>query len=84
MLNLCWIIQAKPYLDNGMNNLNVFNEIVALVFFISLAGFKLFEAHALYKLGWVSLAILIVFMTRHLSINILNLVRSLKDSCKSI
>ena len=84
MLNLCLIVHAKPYLDKEMNNLDVFNEIVALAFFVSMQGFVLFEAHALYKLGWVSLAILVLFMMRHMSINILSTIKSLLNSCKNI
>jgi hypothetical protein len=40
LLNLCLIIFAKPYIERSIYKSEVFNESIALVFFILLQAFK--------------------------------------------
>jgi hypothetical protein len=40
LLHLCLIIHAKPYLEASLYKTEIFNELIALIFFILLQAFK--------------------------------------------
>jgi len=40
MLNLALILHAKPYIERQLYKTELFNEVIALVFFLSLQAFK--------------------------------------------
>ena len=40
MINICIILNSKPYIDKSIYRLEIFNESLALIFFVSLQYFR--------------------------------------------
>jgi len=76
MANLVLLLHAKPYLENHLYKTELLNEVIALLFFVSLQAFKanFLNPDEQYIAGWVSLGILLTFCTIHLSLNIIPMV----------
>lgn len=84
MVNLCMILHLKPYNDPSMHKIELFNEVIGMVFFFSLQRFRIIwadpEEASLY--AWNSISILGLFITTHISNNLIASVKSYIESCK--
>lgn len=80
MLNLCLIIQTKPYLEQKQYQTELFNETIALVVFTLLQSFKpdFLRPEDQYLCGWVCTAVIGFFMVVHLSFNFIPKISSCK------
>lgn len=78
MINICIILNSKPYIDKSIYRLEIFNESLALIFFVSLQYFRdgFIDLEKQYNAGWFSLAILVFFMGTHMSINLNGMIRA--------
>jgi hypothetical protein len=72
LLHLCLIIHAEPYLETSLYKTEIFNELIALIFFILLQAFKpeFLEPKDQYTFGWIGIGILSTYIIVHLSLNI--------------
>jgi hypothetical protein len=69
LINLSLILNTKPYLDRTMFRLEVFNDVVALVFSHLLMVFlnDLMPVEKQYKAAWTHVAILAAYFIVHIS-----------------
>jgi hypothetical protein len=71
LANMCLIIFAKPYLEDRMYRIELFNEMVAMIFFTFLQAYRgeMLNPEEQNVIGWCSTAIIIAFITVHLTNN---------------
>jgi hypothetical protein len=86
LLHICLIVYAKPYLEHSQYKLELFNEGIALVFFISLQAFKadlIDNPEKEYYFGWVSCFFVIIYILVHLTNNFIPFAKRLNNWCKN-
>jgi hypothetical protein len=87
LLHICLIIFAKPYLEHSQYKLELFNEGIALVFFISLQAFKaadlINDPEKEYNFGWISTIFIIIYIFVHLANNFIPFVTSFYNKIKA-
>lgn len=85
MVNLCLVLHTRPYLQKQLYLTELFNESIALVFFITLQAFKpqFLDAKQQYEYGWVGICMLSIFMLVHLSLNFVPWIASCCSWTKS-
>jgi hypothetical protein len=83
-INLCILVTTKPYIEYSQYRIQLINEVTALFFWMSLQGYRklLMKPENMYKYGWFSVAILIVFIATHFGINLINAIAEGINKCK--
>jgi hypothetical protein len=84
MINLCLILYGKPYIEHTLYKLELFNEAIALNFFVCIQMFKgdLLGPTDQYTGGWINMAVIGVYMSKHMIGNVMLSVNTAIDSCK--
>ena len=84
MINVSFVLHAKPFIDPETCKLEVFNEVFAVLFFNSLLIFRTEFVKPLtqIKAGWFSIAILLYFLAYHMGRNFAASIKEGIKSCK--
>ena len=84
MLNICLILSGKPYLENALHKLELFNEGIALTFFVFIQMFRgdLLGPQDQYIGGWLAMGVMGLYMSKHMTGNIMLFIITSIDSCK--
>lgn len=84
MVNLCLILHLRPYIDPSIHKIELFNEAIGLVFFLSLQRYRFIEAdpELITDYAWYSISILALYMTTHISSNLFATIKATIESCK--
>lgn len=83
-LHLCLILHLKPYVDTSLQKLELFNETIAFILFASLQRFKFEDEDPvmMYSYAWASITVIVLFMSTHISSNLIGYIKSTIQSCK--
>jgi hypothetical protein len=81
---MIYLIRFRPFEQKNMHNLELFNETCYMLFGYTVLLFNpTLSGEAMFKMGWVSIAIISFVIAVNLTITILKLLKTLFSQAKS-